>query len=73
MIGYDEVVKEFKPGRVYYEDVYGDRVEFLVISKPVAENGQVTWEAINNEGFKTYFLITKGLEHYGPKLYWESN
>lgn len=76
MIGYSDVVRDFKKGVTFYEDVYGNRYEMLCVSDPVVteegSNLKVTWEAINYGGGIQEYLITKGLEHYGPKLYWSS-
>ena len=73
MIGFDTVVREFKVGTTFYEDVYGTRFEYLVTTNPKVIDDQVTWDAINYDGGAQKFLITKGLEHYGPKLYWEGD
>lgn len=71
MIGFDTICREFKPGVRFYEDVYGTLYEFCVIDWPQESYDQVSWKAINYDGATTNFLITKGFEHRGPKLYWE--
>lgn len=63
-------------GDVFYESGYGMDVMFVVTKKPEIihsnENVQLVWEGkkdgdLNNP--PTKFLITKGFEHYGPKIY----
>ena len=71
MISFDVVCRDFSPGTTFYEDVYGSRLEFCVIDWPQESGGKVSWKAISSDGKTTEFLITKGLEHYGPKLYWK--
>jgi hypothetical protein len=68
------VVNDIEVGDKLYEIEYGSYIECVVLSKPKrTESGsyvQWTWEVKNTLTGKTVeYLITEGLEHYGPKLY----
>lgn len=67
-------VAAFEVGEQYMEcSGYGD-ISFEVITKPkVMKSGkytQVSFEAISlDSGEPIGYLLTKGLEHYGPRIY----
>lgn len=56
-------------GTVFYECEYGMNMKLKVTTKPIFENDQWTWTAVDHLGNEVHYLITKGYEHYGPKLY----
>lgn len=58
-----------KVGDVFYECAYGNCVKFTVTSDAIVENDQIKWKASSENITETDFLITKGYEHYGPKIY----
>lgn len=71
---------EIKNGTVFYESAYGVDIRFTATSDPrkdeiylaheTCPRTQWSWEAVNQEtGEVTSFLVTEGLEHYGPKIY----
>ena len=71
-----EKIKEFKVGDIFYECDYGDNLKFEVLTCPEESNSgpdnrkQLSWRGKNLEtNEEVSFLITEGLEHYGPKLY----
>ena len=56
-------------GDVFYECEYGINLRMTVQTKPIKENGQWTWKASTKDGEEVSYLITEGLEHYGPRIY----
>jgi hypothetical protein len=62
---------ELKVGDVFYESAYGKNLQMKVTESPIFENNQWKWKAADSKGTETDYLITKGLEHYGPKIYWQ--
>lgn len=70
-------LKDLKVGNIFYECQYGINIEFEVSEVPVSstvnlmgkERTQWTWKAKTKKGIEEDFLLTEGLEHYGPKLY----
>ena len=58
-----------KVGDVFYECAYGNCVKFTVTRDAIVENDQIKWKASSENITETDFLITKGYEHYGPKIY----
>lgn len=63
-----------KKGEEFVEVGYGDIVAMVVETEPTVEqNGehvQVKWEAKEHvSGRDVNYLMTEGLEHYGPKIY----
>lgn len=56
-------------GDTFYECYMGMNVEMIVETKPSFEDNQWRWTAKNQEGNIQDYLITKGYEHYGPKIY----
>jgi hypothetical protein len=78
-IRFDDACK-LKVGDIYYEVEYG-MMKLQVVEAPTIENDQVRWKAKmlrdNYVGVLTEdkqeivdYLMTKGFEHYGPKIYW---
>lgn len=75
--GFKDVI-DFKVGDVFYESDYCGTVKLQVSTLPSVEevdifdekHRQVSFKATMIEGGKEVeFLMTEGLEHYGPKLY----
>ena len=65
-------LEQLEVGDIFYEEVYGNSYKFWCKSKPIVVEGYVSWLATNYDGELTVFLVTRGLEHYGPKLYREA-
>lgn len=64
--------KTLKQGQIFYECFGGKNYEFVVIDEPTFENNQWKWVGENTKTKEKHaFLITKGLECYGPKIYSE--
>lgn len=67
----------FKVGDIFYECQYGANLEARVTEAPTLktlEDGrrQWSWTAENTQnGEKIEYLVTEGLEHYGPRIYEE--
>lgn len=73
-----EELTELKVGEVFFECDSGVNLTFSVTVDPVIskcdisgkEHRQVAWTANNvASGKDTIFMVTEGLEHYGPKIY----
>lgn len=69
-----EEIKKLQIGDEYYEcSGRGGNNSYTVEVAPIqkVENDliQLEWTAKNSSGDIKKFLITKGMEHYGPKLY----
>lgn len=66
-----EQVCEFNIGDEYWESSQYGNIHFEVITKPVVDDGQVSFMAQNlDDETHTYkILMTEGFEHYGPKIY----
>ena len=67
-----EDMKNMEVGEVYYESSQYSNIKFTLIEKPVEIIGEMTQlifkgSVIGREDIN--FLVTKGLEHYGPKIY----
>jgi hypothetical protein len=58
-------------GSVFYECEYGMNLRMVTETRPIFENGQWKWTARDPDDELTYYLVTEGYEHYGPKLYSE--
>lgn len=58
-----------KVGDVFYESDYGINYKMTVTKAPSFDNDQWRWEAKNSAGSEVGYLITKGFEHYGPRIY----
>ena len=58
-------------GTVFYECEYGMNLKMKVTTKPVFENNQWKWKAEDHMGNEVDYLLTKGFEHYGPRIYSE--
>lgn len=73
-LSYSEI-KALKPGDIFLEEAYGQISQWQTIEAPAEElNGDaaaLVWSAIDvATGMITQpYLITKGFEHYGPKIY----
>lgn len=68
-----EELKNMKIGEVYYESSQYANIKFTVKSKPIEKQNkdltQLTWIGSVKDQEDIDYLITKGLEHYGPKIY----
>lgn len=65
------LLRTMKAGDKFYEVCDGNCYEFTCLGPPIESKGQLSWKAINCDGSTTGFLVTEGLEHYGPEIYWE--
>lgn len=73
-----EEVAALEEGSIIYECQYGINVEVEILTKPLVEETgfvkKVRFEGLcshNSDHGPTQFLLTKGHETYGPKLYAE--
>lgn len=73
-----EKLTQLNVGDIAYECQYGMNLKFVVKTKPVVEDcdmsdkvrRQVTWTAENViDGSKIDYLVTEGMEHYGSRIY----
>lgn len=69
---FDEVCK-FKKGESYWENCQGGCIRFTLKTDPVVNNDpavgdQVSFIGVTAEGEEINYLLTKGLEHYGPRI-----
>lgn len=65
-------MKSMKVGEVYYESSQYNNTKFILIEKPkeiVGEMTQLVFKGSVEGREDVNFLVTKGLEHYGPKIY----
>lgn len=60
---------ELKVGDVFYECHHGMNFRLVVTEVPIFRDDKWQWKAVDSKGMETNFLITKGYEHYGPKIY----
>lgn len=69
---YNEL-KNMKIGEVYYESSQYSNIKFTVKTNPVEKISgdltQLTWIGSVKDVEDIEFLTTKGLEHYGVKIY----
>lgn len=65
------VVEDIKIGDIHYEFEYNIGMKLEVITLPEKnESGQWVWSSRNlKSGNIVNYLVTPGLEHYGPNLY----
>ena len=61
--------KDLEIGDVFYECQSGHNLKMTVKTAPVIKDGQMTWIAQNTLGDEVDYLVTEGLERYGPRLY----
>jgi len=62
---------ELNIGDVFYECAYGVNHKMIVTSSPTFNSNQLKWKARDSAGNEVEYLITKGCEHYGPRIYTE--
>lgn len=72
---------ELDVGDEFWEcNSYQGCIKFIVTKKPESTQLQITesephtqwfWTATNEHGYEQSFVLTDGLEHYGPSLYRE--
>lgn len=66
----DVIVEDIKIGDIHYEYGYGVGIKVEVISLPVKEGDQWTWQAKQvSNGRIIDYLVTEGFSHYAPNLY----
>jgi len=71
---YDRL-KKLKICDIIYECSGGYNVKLEVVQIPYEQYNthlkanQLKWVCINENNERQNFLVTKGLEHYGPKIY----
>ena len=75
MADFDKLA-QMKVGDVFYECEYGANIRARVTTAPVIDTTswegkrQLRWEAENTEsGEPISYLLTEGLDHYGPRIY----
>jgi hypothetical protein len=75
MADFDKLA-QMKVGDVFYECEMGLNIEARVTSLPVASNDNsegrrvLRWNAVNTQnGEPIAYLLTEGLDHYGPRIY----
>lgn len=57
-------------GDVFYECSMGVNLKFIA-DNVVKTDQTVRWQGLGRDNEFTDFLVTKGFEHYGPKIYSE--
>lgn len=55
-------------GDIFHECGYGLNFEY-VAANIVKTDETVRWQGLGRDNKITDFLVTKGFEHYGPKIY----
>lgn len=72
MLYYKEL-SEMTKGQVLYDEGRYDNLRITLIEDPTetvdGEFTQLRFQAITDDGEELRYLVTKGFEHYGPKLY----
>lgn len=67
-----DVALSLHVGDTFYETVSYKMVKYTVTVEPHKNDDtffeQVVWEGIDGDGNIQEFLITKNMEHYGPKI-----
>ena len=65
------IIENIKIGDIHYEFDYRFGIKCEVLTLPIrSSDGQWKWKSKNLfTGKEIDYLITEGLEHYGPKLY----
>jgi hypothetical protein len=64
--------RDLKMNDIFYECEYGKNMKMIVTEKPALIEGdrnKWAWKAMCSNGYIYDYLITEGLEHYGPKIY----
>lgn len=56
-------------GDVFYECEKGTNMKMTVVTPVVFENNQWKWQAKSEQYEFIDYLVTKGYEYYGPKIY----
>lgn len=65
-------MKSMKVGEIYYESSQYNNTKFILIEKPkeiIGETTQLIFKGSVKGREDVNFLVTKGLEHYGSKIY----
>lgn len=60
---------ELNIGDTFYECYSGINIKMVVETQPLFEDGKWKWTAKDHQGNIQDYLIAKGYEHYGPKIY----
>ena len=69
---FKEICK-FERGQTYWESSQYGSIRFTVKDAPIVSNDgeheQVRFKGVTDDGEEISFLVTEGLEHYGPSFY----
>jgi hypothetical protein len=75
---FDEIIN-LKIGDLFYEIIDYKSIAFIVISEPIVSDvvifnetrRKVVWDAVCQDvpNYTQNYLVTEGLQHYGPKLH----
>lgn len=72
MLYYKEL-SEMKKGQVLYDEGRYNNLRITLIEDPIETSDnqytQLRFKATTDEGEEMSYMVTKGMEHYGPKLY----
>lgn len=64
---------DLKIDDVFYEIEYGIKLELTVCEEPKVQHSnelsQIVWKAKSSTGEIIPYLVTKGMLHYGPRIY----
>lgn len=61
--------RDLDVGDTFYECSQLGNLKMKVLTKPEHKEGKWTWIAETEDGVECPYLITDGLEHYGPSIY----
>lgn len=73
-------IQELKPGVEFIETEYGVAASYTVETEPTHKTREIWgkrhdqwewWAILEGEDKPVRFLMTEGLEHYGPTIYFE--
>ena len=74
---YDEInesgIMNLKIDDVFYEIEYGMKLELTVCEEPKVQHSDefshIVWKAKSSTGEVIPYMVTKGMLHYGPRIY----
>ena len=65
-----EDICKFQEGETYYEcQSWIGNLMFTLKNDPIIEGDKVRFIGITEDGKEIEYLMTKGFEHYGPRIY----